>query len=120
MLPNRPLTSEDIINYVKKLKINYFRGVFSRDNLPEKPYNIECAIINLDSSSGSGTHWVSYYRFEDKIIYFDPFGNLPPPIEVQKYFKGYIIYNYSNFQKYYTHMCGHLCLEFLQRMNRLL
>jgi hypothetical protein len=61
MLPNRPLISEDIINYVKKLKINYFRCVFSRDNLPEKLYNIECTIINLDSSSDNDIHWVSYY-----------------------------------------------------------
>jgi hypothetical protein len=116
MLPNRPLICEDIINYIKKLKINHFRGVFSRENLPEKPYNIECVIINLDSSSGSGTHWVSYYRFEDKIIYFDPFGNLPPPIEVQKYFKGdNIIYSYSNFQKHNTYICNHLCLIHMRR-----
>uniref|UniRef100_A0A2S2QSI0 Ubiquitin-like protease family profile domain-containing protein n=2 Tax=Sipha flava TaxID=143950 RepID=A0A2S2QSI0_9HEMI len=118
-LPNRPLTSEDIINNVVKLKIRHFRGVFSRDSLPKKPLKIECAILNLDSFYGNGTHWVCYYRFKNKVIYFDSFGNLPPPIEVQKYFKGNnIIYNCSNFQKYNFYNCGHLCLEFLQRMNQ--
>lgn len=103
------------------MKIKHFRGVFSRDTLPEKPYKIECAIINLDLCSGDGTHWVSYYRFKDKIIYFDPFGDLAPPIEVQNYFKDQnILYNYTNYQKYNTYICGHLCIEFLQWMNQLL
>lgn len=120
MLPNRALTSEDIINYVKKLEINHFRDVFSRDNLPKKSYKNECAIINLDSYLGDGTHWVSYYRLADKVIYFDPFGDLAPPVELQNYFKGLnISYNYSNYQKYNTYICGHLCIKFLQWMNQL-
>jgi hypothetical protein len=62
---------------------------------------------------------LTYYRFKNNVIYFDLFGNVPPPIGVQKYFKGNnIIYNCSNFQKYNFYNCGHLCLEFLQRMNQ--
>jgi hypothetical protein len=93
--------------------------VFSRDDLPKKPYDVECAIVNLDTSSGTGSHWVAYYKYKDTVIYFDSFGDLAPPIEVQKYFKGYnISYNYTNYQNYNTFICGHLCLEFLQCMNQ--
>ncbi|KAF0742057.1 Uncharacterized protein FWK35_00019035 [Aphis craccivora] len=35
-LPDRPLSTQDIIKYVRKLKINHFRGVFSRDNLKNR------------------------------------------------------------------------------------
>ncbi|KAE9521510.1 hypothetical protein AGLY_018109, partial [Aphis glycines] len=58
-LPNRPLTSRDIIKYVAKFNIRHFRGVFSRDNLPKKPLAIECGVLNLDVSSGNGSHWVA-------------------------------------------------------------
>lgn len=121
MLPNRPLTQHDIIKYVNKLQIAHFRGVFSRDNLPKKPNNIECAVINLDTLRGRGTHWVSFFKNKNTVIYFDSFGDLPPPIELQTYLKGYnILYNYINYQNFNTFNCGHLCLEFLQCMNQLL
>lgn len=120
MLPNRPFTTKDIIKYVKLFKINHFRGVFSRDNLPKKPYIIECAIINLDSASGDGTHWLAYYKNKNEIIYFDSFGNFPPSIKLQKYFKGFNIqFNYYNYQNYNTFICGHLCIEFLLCTNPL-
>jgi len=120
-LPNRPLTSEDIINHVTELNIKHFRGVFSRDNLPKKPYKFECAILNLDLTSGKGTHWVSFFKHNNDVIFFDPFGDLPPLIEVQKYFKGFnLLYYYTNYQNFNTFICGHLCLKFLQCMNQLL
>jgi len=120
-LPNRPLTDQDIIKYAKKFKINHFRGVFSRDNLPKKPHSIECAILNLDISSGKGSHWVAFYKNRDIVVYFDSFGNLAPPIELQKYLKGNEIkYNYTNYQNKNTFNCGHLFLNFLQCKNQLL
>ena len=109
----------DIIKYIKKEKIAHFRGVFSRDDLPKKPYIIECGILNLDSALGGGTHWVAYYKNRNKVVYFDSFGDLRPPTELQIYFKGYdIIYNYTNYQNYNTFICGHLCLQFLKCMNQ--
>ncbi|KAE9522757.1 hypothetical protein AGLY_016866 [Aphis glycines] len=90
-LPDRPLSTQDIIKYVRKLKINHFRGVFSRDSLPKKPHVIECGLLNLDISSGDGSHWVAFHKNKDKVIYFDSFGDLPPPIELQRYFKKFKI-----------------------------
>lgn len=114
---NRSLTDQDIISFIKKIKLKHFRGVFMRDKLPKTPRKIECGIINLDNYDGPGTHWVSYYKNESSTIYFDSFGNLQPPWEFVKYIgsKSKIIYNHKQYQTYNTFNCGHLCLEFLYK-----
>lgn len=92
-----------------------------RDGLPETgPLQNECAILNLDTSDGMGTHWVAYYKKNSNIYYFDSYGNLPPPMELVNYFGSdcTIYYNYSNFQKYGTVICGHLCIQFLMNINK--
>ncbi|KAF0716965.1 Uncharacterized protein FWK35_00033782, partial [Aphis craccivora] len=58
------------------LKINHFHGVFLRDSLPKKLHAIECGILNLDISSGDGSHWIAFHKNKDKVIYFDSFGDL--------------------------------------------
>lgn len=83
------------------------------DNLPSVPKEKECGIINLDSSSGPGSHWVAYFKKGDKMEYFDSFGNLKPPSALRKYFKGKIFYNRMQYQNFNTTNCGRLCLEFL-------
>ena len=57
-LPNKPLSNLEIIDAAKKLSLCGFIGVFLRDTFPEKLKLNECGILNLDSSSGDGTHWV--------------------------------------------------------------
>lgn len=86
-----------------------------RECLPNKPLKNECGIMNLDDNSNSGTHWVSWIKNNNKVIYFDSFGNLKPPIEFIKYIGSInnIFYNYNNYQKYNTVICGHLCIQFL-------
>ena len=53
---NKPLSNFDLIDWVKKLKIKHLRGIYSRDNLPQKMKKDEVGIINLDSQIGPGTH----------------------------------------------------------------
>lgn len=84
-----------------------------KNTLPKNIHDIECGIINLDNSSGSGTHWVAYYKNKNYVEYFDSFGNLQPPIEIKKYLGKNIQYNHDIYQNYNTINCGHLCLEFL-------
>lgn len=87
------------------------------DTLPKEISNKECCIVNLDISRHPGTHWTSFVKNQSNILYFDSYGNLPPPRQLVQYFysKGYIniYYNYNNFQKLNTYNCGHLCLNFL-------
>lgn len=86
-LPNQALSNTDLVNYVLELKVPNFRGVFMRDNLPFKIYQIENGIVNLDSFRGKGTYWVCYHKISDNIFYFDSYGNLGPPPELIDYFK---------------------------------
>lgn len=120
-LPNRPLTNIDIIKCVNELNIPYFRGVFMRDVLPLKINENECGVVNLDSVLGRGTHWVCYNKRGYLVEYFDSFGNLCPPLELQNYFnsvyKVIIKYNYFPKQKENTINCGHLCLDFLAKRS---
>jgi len=61
---------------------NYFRGrseyggTFSKDMLPNKMEN-KFYIINLDDSTGGGSHWTLICPLK-RTIYFDPFGVVPP------------------------------------------
>ena len=87
-----------------------------RDALPtSSPWRNECAIVNLDSITNPGTHWVAYCKKGSSIEYFDSFGNLQPPLELIKYFGrgSRITYNHTNYQKANTYNCGHLCINFL-------
>lgn len=118
-LPNEPLSNHDLTKLAVVLKIPHFRGVFMRDALPRLLYENESAIINLDSTHGSGTHWVCYRKRGTIVEYYDSFGNLSPPLELQRYFSNsphpvVIKYNYFPQQKSWnTVNCGHLCLNFL-------
>ena len=42
---NKPLSDIDLLHWVKQLGIKYFRGIYSRDNLPEKIHKLETGII---------------------------------------------------------------------------
>ena len=77
VLPNKPLSNLKIIDGAKKLSLYGFTGVFLRDTLPTKTRLNECGILNLDSSSGDGEHWVMWFKnFKDK-FYFDSYGVQP-------------------------------------------
>ena len=95
-----------------------------RDSLPASgPRRQEAAIINLDSASGVGTHWVAYRKNNSKVTYYDSFGDLPPPIELVNYLhKGVeavkiIYYTYDRQQEFGSVWCGHLCLKFLSESS---
>jgi len=66
----KPLTNIDINECIKKYKINNFRGVFARNELPSKPWKKECGVLNLDDMTGNGTHWVAWYKNKNKKILF--------------------------------------------------
>ena len=60
------------------LSLYGFSGVFLSDTLPTKTKLNECGILNLDSSSDDGTHWIMWFnKCKDK-FYFDSYGVQPP------------------------------------------
>ena len=85
-IPNKILTNFDLIEYVDKLDIPKFRGVFMRDTLPVASREVESGIVNLNTSAEKGSHWVCYYKKGRNRIYFDSYGQITP-IEIQNYLK---------------------------------
>ena len=48
----------EIVGLRAKLSLTKCLMVFFRETLPKKAKLNECVILNLDSSSGDGTHWL--------------------------------------------------------------
>jgi len=109
---SKPLTNEDIQASCKKYKS--FHGVYMRDTLPRKKIGV--GIINLDSSSGKGTHWTLFMVKDHTCYYFDSYG-FHAPKELEKYFNDDYIYSTFILQDdgYY---CGHLCILVLDNLNK--
>ena len=110
----KPLSNFDLIDWVKKLGIKNFRGIYSRDGLPNR-IRKECGIINLDDIQGPGTHWVCYRNIDSVVEYFDPFG-LIMPNETSEYFRTSgkrIVYSMDEIQNRSTVLCGYWCLYYL-------
>ena len=66
-----------MFDWVKKLGIENFRDIFSRNALP-KNIGKESGIINPDDIQGPGTHWVCYRNLDSFVEYFHPFGLIMP------------------------------------------
>ena len=116
VLPNKPLSNLEIIDAAKKLSLCGFRVVFLRDTLPKKLKLNEYGILNLDSSSGDGTHWVIWLKKSKDKFYFDSYG-VKPPSELISYLKSPIFYNRERVQQNVDVFCGHLCLFTLKQLS---
>ena len=104
-----------MLDWVKKLGIKYFRGIYSRDNLPRKIKGKEVGIINLDSQIGTGTHWACYRNVNKYVEYFDSFG-LNRPNDVVKYLSTSgkpIVYSGDEIQERDSVLCGYWDLYYL-------
>ena len=102
--------------WVTQLGIKYFRGIYSRDNLPDKIHKLETGIINLDDSMGGGSHWICYRNVDKQYCeYFDPFGLIMPK-EIKNYLKTSgkkIVYSSDEIQERDSVLCGYWCLYYL-------
>jgi hypothetical protein len=83
-----------------------------RDGLPAEIKNKECGVVNLDSGSGGGTHWVAYWKNGPATVYFDSYG-LAPPKEVLEYLDRDVRTQTFQLQSANDVICGHLCLYVL-------
>ena len=124
-IPVKPLSNFELERYVKQLEIPYFRGVFMKDTLTEHPYTVECGVVNFNTHTQLGSHWVCYYRNNGQRIYFDLYGQITP-MEVQRYLKTgrefqrgkEVIQTITDIvQVPNTVMCGHLCLYVLKSLS---
>ena len=127
VLPNKPLSNLELLEAARKLRIPNFRGVNLRDTLPKRPKRKECGILNLDDTTGSGTHWVAWYKNGAETKYFDSYGIQPPNELVaylaprapanRRFVHSPILYNTEQIQPKEQVFCGHLCLYVLKQLG---
>jgi hypothetical protein len=117
ILPNESLSNFQLIDAAKKLKIKHFRGVFVRDQLPKKPRDRECGILNTGDSITNGFHWMCWYKNGKVKLCFDSYA-LPLPVELVDYLAEDPVYYYGERVQYgNTVFCGHLCLYVLKKLD---
>ncbi|VDO16730.1 unnamed protein product, partial [Brugia timori] len=49
--------------------------------------NRTLALHKKDTILGYGTHWVATRKAGFRVIYFDSYGNIPPPVEIVRYYR---------------------------------
>ena len=119
-MPAGVTTNVQLDRLARRMRVLYFRGVFMRNALPTSgARRRESGIVNLDDATGSGTHWVAYAKRNNRIVYFDSFGNLRPPVELVRYLGNDVTieYNRTSRQTYDQSVCGQMCLRFLQTVD---
>jgi hypothetical protein len=91
-----------------------------KDALPEKVNEIECGIINLNTSDQEGSHWTAYYKNKHEKYYYDSYGDANPPKQLVLYLgPKNLIYNRRRYQNYDNpNICCHLCLIVLNKLSK--
>jgi len=114
-------TNEQLNELARRMSIKYvpyFRGIFIRNTSDTDARRNESGLMNLDDATESGTHWVTYAKRNNRVVYFDSFDNLRLPKELVRYFeKDRVWYNRTSYQTYDQSFCGQMCLRFLQTID---
>lgn len=99
-----------------------FNDVFSHDELPKYIKQNESGVINLDLSTGPGTHWVCYYNDPklNYVEYIDSFG-VPPDDRTLRFLRTsmkYVRYNDSQLQHIDSQRCGWYCVHYIRERSK--
>ena len=111
-------TNEEVDQMAKRLNIHNFRGCLMMDDLRHlKPNDCECAVVNLQSSSETGSHWVAYYKEHNAKYFFCSYGS-PIPVGIKNYLGAPIKCHNYQIQSFNSVVCGELCILFLYLMGK--
>ena len=105
----------EIINYLltDRVTSRHFRGVVSYDELWGCESKPGYYVVNLDVSSGPGTHWICLNLNKTRTEYFDSLGNPPKKIEpFLSNLKCDYIYNIKQLQSNQSDVCGDYSILF--------
>ena len=124
-LPKNALCTSDILHLADVMEIPNFVGVKMRDELNGRSIRAECGIVNLNTSSEPGSHWICFHRSGHERYFFDSFAE-PPPIELLRYLKSDVEFtqdlpaikrNSLTVQNDQSSECGALCLHVLKQLS---
>lgn len=96
-----------------------FKGVFSRDKIPQITSYPAAIIVNTDKSYEPGKHWIAMYFLEKQCEYFDSFG-FPPmfPEMINAIGKRKLVWNGRCLQHPSSRKCGQFCIAFVKMRSR--
>jgi len=96
---------------------NAWRGVYPLDKIPQlKPGGY---IINSQTSTLDGEHWIAVFVKPYSILAFDSFGYYYPSILVNKLHSvAPVKYNTTRYQEFGTKTCGQYCLIWLSLIHK--
>lgn len=99
-----------------------FKGTFPRNCIPtfkSKPYAV---VVNTDSSSEPGEHWVAIVVLKNNWCeYFDPFGFPPCHKQILSYLNKHsrrYRYNCKTLQDANSKSCGKYCIAFIKHKQK--
>ena len=103
--------------------VKRFIGVYASDLIPHSITESGCLILNTDTHTEKGTHWLAIYLQPKSYsaYYFDSYGLRPYLPSVCKFLKrNCLLWNYNNIQLQglTTTLCGHYCCLFALYMDR--
>ena len=114
---NKTTYSDQLHKVGKQLFGSKFLGVYTSDKIPNKIKRGHMAIINLDNSSETGSHWIGVCKDKkDNIWVYDSFGRSTHKIIPSIYGKGRRIKTTERDAEQHINEsnCGARCLAFLQ------
>jgi hypothetical protein len=105
---DRPTTNIELSQIANHYRIP-LNGILMKDEV--KP-SLKAGnwIMNLDDSSGEGTHWCCFILTKSNVFYFDPFGFIMPDNPFRAWSKKTIYYNPIQIQDIHSQNCGMFCL----------
>lgn len=85
-IPNKPLSTADLLKYVKLLEIPHFKGFLCEIRYQMKFIKMKAELLTWTVPiQGYRTHWVWYSKQGQKIMCFDSYGNFRPPLKLINY-----------------------------------
>lgn len=114
--------------FTRKSFIDIFPSNYLPNEISKYP---SCFVVNVDTSSEPGSHWLALYiSTPNSIEFFDSYGNAPTYYEgfISDFVSKYPLVNYNPMvlQSNISAVCGHYCVYFLyfkcrgQSLKRLL
>lgn len=118
----KPMDSNQLNKYAKRLRIRDFLGIFASDELSLLPKTVTGFLIfNTDSSESSGQHWISLCITKECIFYFDSLNfNFQFSNDISDFlikFDRNVIMNALPIQTNDSFNCGRHCLVFCYVMS---
>ena len=105
--------------------VSGFIGAYPYDGLPNKPPGDFSIIINTDSKSGAGDHWLALVRKESVFYFHDSYGrHLDDELftvtfknTMRNYIDERCIFNSKWIQQIISNVCGFHSLYFISEME---